>query len=172
MNEHAATQLTLILVLGIGAQWVAWRIKIPAILMLLFAGFAVGPGQQWFGRPKLLDPDLLLGSLLLPLVSMSVAVVLFEGGLSLNFAELRGGGVIRNLVTLGAAATWLVATVAAHWILGMAWPLAILMGAILIVTGPTVIGRCCATSVRSVKPGRFSNGKGSSSIRSGRWRRC
>lgn len=76
-----------------------------------------------------------------PVVSLAVAMILFEGGLSLSVKEFRAiGGVVAWLVTLGAAITWLVGGLAAHWILGLNWPLAILLGAVLVVTGPTVIG--------------------------------
>jgi NhaP-type Na+/H+ or K+/H+ antiporter len=116
-------------------------VKIPAILLLLLTGFIVGPGMQWLGRDKLIDPESLFGNLLPPLVSLAVAVVLFEGGLSLNFSQLKhAGGVIVMLVTVGAAITCAVSAVAAHWLLGMPWPLAWLLGSILSVTGPTVIG--------------------------------
>jgi NhaP-type Na+/H+ or K+/H+ antiporter len=141
MHEIIPVQLASFLILGIGAQWLAWRLRLPAILLLLFAGFAAGPLMQWLGYPKLVDPDALFGKLLVPIVSLSVAVVLFEGGLSLNFSELaQAGGVIRNLVSIGAVVSWIVCAIAAHGILGMAWPLAILIGAVLLVTGPTVIG--------------------------------
>ncbi|HEX8199719.1 MAG TPA: cation:proton antiporter, partial [Isosphaeraceae bacterium] len=149
MTENLPVQLASIVVLGVGAQWLAWRLKLPAILLLLLAGFLAGPALEWAGYRRLVDPDRLLGDLLLPVVSLSVAVILFEGGLSLNLAELvHSGGVIRNLVTLGAAVTWGVATVAARVVLGLTWPLATLLGAILVVTGPTVIGPL----LRHVKP--------------------
>jgi NhaP-type Na+/H+ or K+/H+ antiporter len=134
-------QLAAILALGIAAQWLAWRCALPAILVLLLTGFAVGPLVELCGHPRLIDPDRLLGGLLQPVVSLAVAVILFEGGLSLDLRELKTTGhVIWKLVTIGAAVTWTVATLAAHLILGLVWPLAILLGAILVVTGPTVIG--------------------------------
>ena len=121
--------------LGIGAQWLAWRLHLPAILVLLLTGFVAGPLTGY------LNPDQLLGDLLLPLVSLAVALILFEGGLSLRLGELRGiSKVVRNLVSIGALATWFIATVAARFLLGFDLPLALLLGAILIVTGPTVIG--------------------------------
>ena len=139
--EHALIQLGLIAVLGIGAQWLAWRLQFPAILLLLLAGLFAGPGMEMITGHRILDPNRLLGELLLPLVSLSVGLILFEGGLTLRFGELtQAGTVIRNLVTVGAAATWIVATFAARFILALPWPLALLLGAILSVTGPTVIG--------------------------------
>jgi NhaP-type Na+/H+ or K+/H+ antiporter len=141
MQEDVLVQLAAIVVLGIGAQWVAWRLNLPAILLLLIAGLAAGPGAEWLGFGRLVDPNALLGDTLPPVISLSVAVILFEGGLSLRLADLRtSGGVIRNLVSVGAGVTWLVGSLAARFLVGVPWPLAILLGAILVVTGPTVIG--------------------------------
>ncbi len=96
-------------------------------------GIVAGPVTNF------LDPDLLFGDLLLPLVSISVAIILFEGGLSLSIADLREiGGVVRNLVTVGVLVTWSVSTAAAYFILHLDFPLAVLLGSILVVTGPTV----------------------------------
>ena len=136
MSEHVLTQLTLILFLGIGSQWLAWRLKLPSILMLLVAGFIAGPamGHQY------VDPDALFGDLLMPLVSMSVGLILFEGGLTLKFRELDDvGPVVIKLVTIGAAVTWGLSIVLARLCLGWDWALCALLGAILVVTGPTVI---------------------------------
>jgi NhaP-type Na+/H+ or K+/H+ antiporter len=127
--------LGLILLFGIGAQWLAWRMRLPSILLLLFTGIIVGPVNHW------IDPDSLLRDLLLPAVSLSVGLILFEGGLGLRKADLQGAGsVVRNLVTLGAGLTWFISSAAAHWVVGLGWPISILLGAVLIVTGPTVIG--------------------------------
>ncbi len=140
--EDALVALGLILVLGVSAQWLAWRLKLPAILLLLVAGLAVGPGSTLLGSPRpWLDPDALFGHLLLPLVSIFVGVILFEGGLSLRIAELRGAGsAVWRLVTFGAAITWLLSALAARYVLGLEAGVAMLLGAILVVTGPTVIG--------------------------------
>ncbi|MDH3455297.1 MAG: hypothetical protein OER90_00525, partial [Gemmatimonadota bacterium] len=81
--EHLLTGLTIIVVLGIGAQWLSWRLKVPAILFLLVVGFIAGPVAG------AVDPDVIFGDLLFPIVSLSVAIILFEGGLSLDVAELR-----------------------------------------------------------------------------------
>lgn len=135
MVEPAAVSLSGVVVLGIAAQWLGWRIRIPSILLLLVFGILAGPVLGW------IRPGELLGTLLYPVVSLAVALILFEGGLSLSLREFRAiGAVMAWLVTLGAAITWLVGAAAAHWILGLAWPLAILLGAVLVVTGPTVIG--------------------------------
>lgn len=128
-------QLAAIAVFGLGAQWLAWRIRLPSILLLLVAGFLLGPVLG------IIDPDLLFGEALFPLVSLAVGIILFEGGLTLKLKELPATGqVILRLITLGALSTWLVAALGARYILGFSWPIAILTGAILIVTGPTVVG--------------------------------
>jgi NhaP-type Na+/H+ or K+/H+ antiporter len=135
MVEHSLISLSAVVILGISAQWLGWRLRIPSILMLLVFGILAGPVLGW------INPGELLGSLLYPVVSLAVAVILFEGGLSLSVKEFRAiGGVMAWLVTLGAAITWLIGALAAHWMLGLAWPLAILLGSVLVVTGPTVIG--------------------------------
>ena len=134
MTEEALVALAGILGLGIAAQWLAWRLALPSIVLLLLVGVMAGPV---FG---LLDPDALFGDLLRPLVSFSVAVILFEGGLSLRLRDLRGVGlVVRNLVTVGMLVTWLVGGLGAYLILGLDGYTAALLGAILVVTGPTVI---------------------------------
>ena len=134
MSEHLFIGLTLILVLGIAARWIAWRLHLPSILLLLLSGIMVGPVTGF------LNPDEIFGDLLTPLISISVAVILFEGGLSLSIADLREiGSVVRNLVTLGVVVTWAISTGAAYWILGFDITLALLIGAILVVTGPTVV---------------------------------
>jgi NhaP-type Na+/H+ or K+/H+ antiporter len=125
-----------LLLLGIGAQWIAWRLRVPSILLLLLLGFAVGP---WTGH-RFLDPEALLGDSLLPFVSLSVAVVLFEGGLSLRFSELRGAGrAVLQLILLGPPIGFALTTVAGFYILGLDWGLSALLGAIMVVTGPTVL---------------------------------
>jgi len=135
LSEEVLPGLVLVLVLGLMSQWLAWRLRLPSILLLLIAGFLAGPVLG------LLHPDALLGDLLLPLVSFSVAVILFEGGLSLRLRELREiGRSLIQLVTVGALVAWVLGTLAARSILGMSLPLALLLGAILVVTGPTVVG--------------------------------
>lgn len=134
MTDELIVGLAAIVILGISAQWLAWRLRLPSILLLLLAGLLAGPVTH------LLNPDELLGELLFPVVSVSVAVILFEGGLSLKRADIQTTGhVVRNLVTVGAVITWAIAATGAYFILGLALPLALLFGAILVVTGPTVI---------------------------------
>ena len=133
--------LSAVIVLGVVANWIAWRVRLPAIMLLLAFGGIAGPGAQYFLHHKLFDPNAVLGNLLQPIVSLSVAVVLFEGGLTLNVRELtQVGKLVRNLVSIGMVVAWGLATLAAWQILRLPWQLAILLGAILVVTGPTVIG--------------------------------
>ncbi len=135
MSEELLIGIASVLVLGITAQWIAWRLKLPSILVLLTFGFVAGPVTG------ILHVDALMGDLLFPIVSLSVGIILFEGGLSLKFADVRHTGrVIRNLITVGALVTWVLTSAAAYLILGLNLPLAVQLGAVLVVTGPTVIG--------------------------------
>ncbi|MGC6488853.1 MAG: cation:proton antiporter [Planctomycetota bacterium] len=139
--------LTIALLFGVGAgmQWLAWRLKVPAILFLLLAGFTAGPLLGWF------DPERTFGALFRPLVSLAVGVILFEGGLTLRRKEIEGaGGVVFRLCLLGAGVTWLLTTLAAQWIVGVRFEIALLVGAILVLTGPTVV----IPLVRHVRPKR------------------
>ncbi len=151
---------TAVLTLGIGAQWLAWRARLPAILVLLVLGFAVGEFFFGFGAKWLADsfgelfrsPDELIGrDLLFSIVSLSVAVILFEGGLSLRIRELRETGrAVLGLVTVGVLVTWLLTAVAARFVLDFKPGMALLAGAILVVSGPTVI----VPLLRHVRPVR------------------
>ncbi|MCH6551717.1 MAG: cation:proton antiporter, partial [Planctomycetes bacterium] len=139
-TEHLLLALAAVIVLGVGAQWLAWRLRIASILLLLLVGFFAGPvSGELLGSP-IVDPDALLGDLLLPFVSLAVALILYEGGLTLRFAELgKDAGVVWRLVTLGAGLTGVLCGLAAWAVLGLSPPLAVLLGAVLVVTGPTVI---------------------------------
>ena len=119
---------------ALACQWLAWRLRLPAILFLLIAGILAGPVLGW------LDPEALFGNLLLPMVSMAVALILFEGSLTLHLSEWREiGSVVRRMVTIGALATWAVIAVSTHYLLGFSWEMALLLGTLTLVTGPTVI---------------------------------
>ena len=136
MGESILAQITLILFLGIGSQWLASRLRLPSILLLLVVGFVVGP----FTDHRWVDPDPLIGDLLMPLVSLSVGLIMFEGGLTLKFRELDAiGSVVIRLISVGALMTWGLSLLLARFALGWDWPLCALVGAILVVTGPTVI---------------------------------
>jgi NhaP-type Na+/H+ or K+/H+ antiporter len=146
MAEQNLLALASIIILGIGAQWLAGRLRLPSILLLLVLGFLAGPVTG------LINPDETIGDLLFPLVSIAVGIILFEGGLSLRFSELpKLSNVIFRQITIGALVTWLVAALAAHYLIQLDWRLSVLLGAILIVTGPTVI----APLLRQIRP----NGK-------------
>lgn len=139
--DHVAVSLLLIVALGVGAQWLAWRLRVPSILLLLAFGFTVGPGAAVALGHPLLDPDALFGDLLLPLVGLCVGLILYEGGLTLRAREITGvGRVVFMLVSVGAVITWLIASIGAGLILGLSTELSALLGAIMIVTGPTVVG--------------------------------
>lgn len=136
MND-VVVAVVLVLMLGVGAQWAAQRLGLPSILLLLITGFVAGPVTG------ILSGEMLTGDVLFTFVSLSVAVILFEGGLTLRISELsKVGTVVTRLMTLGIAVTWIVGSVAAYYLFDfeMGWPLAILLGAILTVTGPTVVG--------------------------------
>ena len=126
--------------LGLGAQWIAWRIQAPAIVLMALAGMAVGP--LWaviFGTP-LLNPSHTFGELLRPIVSLAVAVILFEGGLVLKFENLRDAGpAVRRMVFVGGPLAWLLGSFAARYAAGLDWGSAIVFAGVMVVTGPTVI---------------------------------
>lgn len=135
MQEHTLNACVAIIVAGGACQWLAWRLKIPVILLLLLVGFTAGPVLGW------LDPDALFGPILMPTISLAAAVVLFEGGLGMPWRRVRGlGHSVYGLVTIGAAVTGIGLAFAAHELLGVGWGSAAMLGAILVVTGPTVIG--------------------------------
>lgn len=130
-------------VLSLFCQWLAWRVRMPAILFLLAAGIACGPVLHY------LNPEDVFGDLLFPMVSLAVAIILFEGSLTLRFSEIRGhGAMVRNLIPVGSVVTGIIGTLAAHWILDISWEISLLFGAISVVTGPTVI----APLLRAVRP--------------------
>ncbi len=139
--------LCIMLVLGSAAQWLGWRFRVPSILLLLAIGFIAGPlarqiTPSLFGRPISLNLNELLPSeALLGLVSLSVGIILFEGGLTLNFRDIAGvRRVVLMLVSVGALVTWGLSSLLAYFTLGLSPRMAVLLGAVLIVTGPTVIG--------------------------------
>ena len=134
---------SVIAAVSLAAQWLAWRLRLPAILFLLAAGFLLGPVSG------ALKPDELLGDLLFPLVALAVAVILFEGALTLRFSEIRGlVGVVRNLVTVGMFITFVLMSAACSLLLGLSLEVSLLFGAVTVVTGPTVI----APLLRTTRP--------------------
>jgi NhaP-type Na+/H+ or K+/H+ antiporter len=134
---HQETLNGIVTLVGLGAlsQWIAWRLRVPSILVLLATGFVAGPVTGFF------EPDEVLGSLTFPFVSLAAAIVLFEGGLTASWDEIRGVATpVRRLILIGIPITWGVLTFAGRSLLGLPMELALLLGAILVVTGPTVIG--------------------------------
>ena len=128
-------KIALIGALGIGAQWVAWRTGRPAIALMLIVGILAGPVLG------IIDPERDFGTLLEPIIKLAVAIILFEGGLSLNFKDLRHAGwPVLRLVIVGVPVGWGLGSAAAHYGAGLSWPVALLFGGIMVVTGPTVIG--------------------------------
>ena len=141
-------ELASIVILGIVAQWVAWRLKLPAILPLILVGLLVGPISTLYtvDGSKLIEPiwngqkGLFPGDGLYFFVSLAISIILFEGGLTLKISEVSNvGPVITKLITLGTVITFFGAGVAAHFIFGLSWEMSFLFSALVIVTGPTVI---------------------------------
>lgn len=134
MEISLGLALILIVFLGVLSQWVGWWLRIPAIVMFLVAGLLAGPV---FG---LVNPSQDFGPMLGPMVGLAVAVILFESSLSLRLHEFKEAAQgVRRLITLGALLTWAFCTVAAYTVAGLSFPVSLLLGAVLIVTGPTVI---------------------------------
>jgi len=141
-------ELALVIILGILAQWFAWRLKIPAILPLILIGLFVGPFSTLFSESgnKWIEPiwngeiGLFPEERLFNFVSLAIGIILFEGGLTLKKEELKNvGPVIYKLITLGSFITLLLAGITAHYIIGLSWSLSFLFSSLIIVTGPTVI---------------------------------
>lgn len=134
MAQNFTFCLSLILLLGIGSQWFAWRFRFPVIILLLFFGLLVGPVLH------VVNPSMLFGSKLNLIVNFGVAIILFEGGLNLKFRDIRQfAGSFLSLLTVGVSVSFVLITALAHYLLGMTWGISTVLGSILIVTGPTVI---------------------------------
>ena len=134
MEHHLSLILISIVALGVFSQWIAWSLRIPAIVLFLVSGVLAGPV---FG---VINPTHDIGEVLSPLVGLAVAVILFEGGLSLRLHEFKeAASGVKRLVSVGAALSWLLYTLAAYYIGDLSLAVSLLFGAILIVTGPTVI---------------------------------
>jgi NhaP-type Na+/H+ or K+/H+ antiporter len=142
-------ELAGIIILGILAQWVAWKFKIPAILPLILIGLLVGPvaaeffssnGSKWIEPIWNGEKGLFPGEGLFYFVSLAISIILFEGGLTLKKSEINNvGPVITKLVTLGSVITFFLAGIFAHYIFDLGWELSFLFSSLIIVTGPTVI---------------------------------
>ncbi|MGP4076397.1 cation:proton antiporter [Halobacillus sp. K22] len=134
MIDSLLLQFMLIGSLGVGSQWIAWRFRLPAIVVMSIVGLLVGP---IFG---LMNPEQDFGELYKPIISLAVAVILFEGSLNLDMKEVRGlGRPVFRIVTFGAFLSWILGALAAHYVAGLSWAVAFVIGGLFIVTGPTVI---------------------------------
>lgn len=141
-------ELAGIVILGIIAQWSAWRLKLPAILPLILIGLFVGPistllskdGSKWVEPIWNGTQGLFPGDGLYYFVSLAISIILFEGGLTLKRSEIKNiGPVITKLITLGSLVTFFGAGVAAYFIFGLSLKISFLFSGLIIVTGPTVI---------------------------------
>lgn len=142
-------ELAGIVILGILAQWVAWRFKIPAILPLILIGLLVGPiaaeylsedGYKWIEPIWNGEKGLFPGEGLYYFVSLAISIILFEGGLTLKLKEIQNvGSVITKLISLGSLVTFVLGAISVHYIFEIDWRLSFLFSALIIVTGPTVI---------------------------------
>ncbi len=152
---HVILDIALIGLLGIGAQWVAWRTQLPAIVLLLAAGFLAGP------ITGVLRPEETFGDLLSPFVTMAVAIILFEGGLNLQLSEIRETSTtVRRVILFGAPITWGLTFLAAHHVAGLSVPTAAVISGILVVTGPTVIMPLLRQSKLGGRTGAFLKWEG------------
>lgn len=141
-------ELAGIIVLGIVAQWFAWKLKLPAILPLILIGLVVGPISTFFSEDgtKWIEPvwngteGIFPGEKLFNFVSLAIGVILFEGGMTLKRDEvLDVGPTIGKLITLGALVTFVGGGLVTHYTFGLTWELSFLFSGLIIVTGPTVI---------------------------------
>lgn len=142
-------ELSGIIILGILAQWFAWKLKIPAILPLILIGLLVGPiaaeflsedGTKWIEPQWNGTEGLFPGESLFYFVSLAISIILFEGGLTLRTGEIKNvGPVITKLITVGTLVTFFGGAVAAHFVFYLSWEISFLFSALIIVTGPTVI---------------------------------
>lgn len=142
-------ELSGLVILGILAQWVAWKMKIPAILPLILIGLLVGPfaaeylsndGTKWIQPIYNGEKGLFPGESLFYFVSLAISIILFEGGLTLRVKEIKNiGPAITKLITIGSTVTFFGGAVAAHYIFYLSWEMSFLFSALIVVTGPTVI---------------------------------
>lgn len=134
MQEAALISVVAILALGIFSQWLAWKIQWPSIFIMSIAGLLIGPILG------LVNPEVALDELYTPLISLAVAIILFEGSSNLDFREIKGiSKSVFRVVTWGAFLAWILGSVTAHFIAGLTWEVSFIIGGLFVVTGPTVI---------------------------------
>ena len=147
--------------LGVGAQWLAWRLQAPAIVLMSLAGLAVGPLWTLVFSEPLLSPQATFGDVFRPIVSLAVAVILFEGGLVLKFENLREAGkAVRRMIFIGGPLAWLLGTFAARYAAGLDWASATVFAGVMVVTGPTVIIPLLRQSKLGGRPAQFLKWEG------------
>ncbi|MBR7797545.1 sodium:proton antiporter [Virgibacillus sp. AGTR] len=134
MQELGLISIVVVIALGIFSQWFAWRIQWPSIVIMSIAGLLIGP---IFG---FINPEQALGDLYSPIISLAVAVILFEGSTTLDIREVKGiSKSVFRVVTFGAFLAWVGGSLAAHFIAGLSLEIAFIIGGLFVVTGPTVI---------------------------------
>lgn len=155
MTQSMLFSIMLIFLLGIGSQWIAWRYRIPAIVVMSITGLIAGP---FLG---IMNPEEDFGNLYEPLISVAVAIILFEGSLSLKFKELRGlGKPIFRIATVGAFVAWILGSLTAHYMAGLSWAVSFTIGGLFIVTGPTVIMPLLRQSKLKPRPAKILKWEG------------
>lgn len=155
MDISLLFEIMLIGLLGIGSQWLAWKFNWPAIVIMSVAGLLAGPILG------IMNPEQSFGELYSPIVSVAVAIILFEGSLSLNFKELRGlGKPIFRISTIGAFIAWILGSLTAHYMAGLSWAVAFVIGGLFIVTGPTVIMPLLRQSKLKARPAKILKWEG------------
>lgn len=155
MSSSLLFEIALIGLLGVGSQWVAWRYRMPAIVVMSITGLLAGP---IFG---LMNPEEDFGDLYGPIISVAVAIILFEGSLNLSFKELRGlGKPVFRIATVGAFIAWILGSLTAHYIAGLSWAVAFVIGGLFIVTGPTVIMPLLRQSKLKPRPAKILKWEG------------
>lgn len=155
MVESTLVIFMIIGVLGILSQWLAWRFQMPSIVVMAVAGLLAGPV---FG---VINPEETFGELYHPIIAISIAIILFEGSLSLELKEIRGlGHTVLRFVTVGSSLRWLLGALAAYFVAGLSWPVAFVLSALFIVTGPTVILPLLRQSKLKPRPARILKWEG------------
>lgn len=134
MFDSILFHLMMVGLLGIASQWISWRFRLPAIVIMSVAGLIIGPV---FG---LINPQEDFDQLFKPVISIAVAIILYEGSLNLNFQEIKGlKQPIIRIITLGALIAWILGSLAARYVADLSWAAALVIGGLFVVTGPTVI---------------------------------
>ncbi|WLR42441.1 sodium:proton antiporter [Bacillus carboniphilus] len=155
MIDSLLFSIVLITVLGVLSQWVAWRYKLPAIVVMSISGLLVGP---IFG---FIQPMEDFGTLYSPLISIAVAIILFEGSLNLDLKEIKDlNKPVFRIVTFGAILAWLLGSFTAHAVAGLSWEVAFIIGGLFIVTGPTVILPMLRQAKLNLRPAKILKWEG------------